>query len=100
MLRIFPPQPAKEWAKFEVIEVHEFEKPGQYGDEVKAGGIFAFVPAEASAEVQEVVKTLAPGDRVKMGWNHDYVTKVTPRPDGGQFESKSPERPVTRLEKM
>lgn len=73
-------------------EVHEFEKPGEYGDEVKAGEAFRFVPDEASPEIQAVMKTLAPGDRVKLGWNHDYVTRSGKRPDGGDFESKSPDR--------
>ena len=33
MLRIFPPQPAKQWAVFAITEYISYSKPGQYGDE-------------------------------------------------------------------
>ena len=39
--------------------------------------------------------TLTPGDRVKLAWNHDYVTTTC---EGGGV-TKSPERPVVLLEK-
>lgn len=79
---------------------HEFEKPGQYGGEVEAGEASRFVPEEASSEIQAVMKTLSPGDRAKLAWNHDSATKSGKRPDGEHFESKFPDWPVTLPEKL
>ena len=94
MLRIYPPQPAKQWAVFAIAEYEEYEKPGQYGDERQTR--FAFVPAEApGSQWADVVSSLQPNDRVKIAWRHEYVKRTEP---GGM--SSYPERPVTLLEKL
>merc|ERR1711957_228500 len=75
MMRMHPPQPAKDWAIFEVTEVCEYEKPGQYGDaQVEAKGLFRFVPTEQSQEVQDALAGIEVGATAKIGWQHDYVT--------------------------
>eukprot|EP00756_Hemistasia_phaeocysticola_P021462 Hpha_TRINITY_DN15776_c3_g1::TRINITY_DN15776_c3_g1_i1::g.38780::m.38780 len=93
MLRIHPPQPAKNWATFKVEEYLEYEKPGQYGDPKSEQ--FAFVPEEQDESVRAALAGINPGDKVKLGWNHDYVTKT----DAGGGKIQSPERPVKTLEK-
>ncbi|KAI9008534.1 flp protein [Hyaloraphidium curvatum] len=78
-------------AVFKVLGYTNYEKPGKYGDEkqqrfhVKLAGI----GAEKNADVVAKIKALKPNDKVVLDWNHDYVTR------GG---SKSPERPVVKLE--
>lgn len=94
MLRIFPPQPAKNWAAFKIDEYLEFEKPGKYGDDKTDK--FAFLPDDADAAIAATLNTLQPGDRVKLSWHHDYVTRT----EEGGGQSKSPERPVQLLERI
>lgn len=94
MLRIYPPRPAKSWAKFTVNKYEEFEKPGKYGDEMAKE--FAFVPQEADADVASTLVSLSPGDTVRLAWNHDYVTNAS----AGGGMTKSPERKVTLLERI
>merc|ERR1712167_31605 len=100
MLRIYPPQPAKQWATFAIESYEEYEKPGKYGDEKTEK--FAFVPDE-QPDWAELVASLAAGDRVKIAWLHEYVTREEPGEgdnEGKTFTSKYPERIVTQLEKL
>merc|ERR1712139_698684 len=94
MLRIYPPQPAKMWANFQIDEYFEHEKPGQYGDE--RTDRFAFVAEEQSEAIAATLSTLQPGDAVRLAWNHDYVTRT----DEGGGVAKFPERPVQQLERI
>jgi len=95
MLRIYPPQPPKQWATFAIEEYEEYDKTGKYGDEQQTR--FAFVAAEeADAGVVATLGTLTAGDRVRIAWRHEYVT----RKEEGGSSSSFPERPVSRLEKL
>jgi hypothetical protein len=100
MLRIFPPQPAKQWARFDIEEYEEYEKPGKYGDEQQTS--FAFVPVECEdAAVVATVAALQPADRVRVSWRHEYVTRSAWSARLQQRTSSAfPERPVVRLERL
>ena len=95
MLRIFPPQPAKQWAVFAVTEYTSYSKPGQYGDEKTER--FAFVAEEQSEAVRTALAALTPGQTVLLSWEHQYVTRAETI-DGQESSSSFPERIVTRLE--
>merc|ERR1719231_906830 len=94
MLRIYPPRPAKSWAAFSIDSYDSYEKHGKYGDEKQER--FAFVPAELSdAALKATVDRLQPGDKVKLSWRHEYVTRSAWSQRIGQRTSSSfPERPV------
>ena len=100
MLRIYPPQPAKEWAAFAIDAYEEYEKPGQYGDEQQTK--FAFVPLECSnADAVATLSALQPGARVRIAWRHEYVTRSAWSERLRQRTSASfPERPVVLLERL
>lgn len=101
MLRIYPPQPAKIWAKFLVEEVQEYEKPGQYGEEqLPPRGEKAFERDSQPQAIQQLLAALVPGDRVRLGWNHDYVTHEFTSPDGRKSTSQFPEHTITTLERV
>jgi len=101
MLRIYPPMPPKMWAKFSVVEVQEYEKPGEYGEEqLQLGGEKAFERASQPQAMQDKLASLVPGDRVSLGWNHDYVTTEFTSPDGRKSTMQSPEHTITVLEKL
>merc|ERR1719379_2415733 len=89
MLKIYPPQPAKDWAVFSIESYLPggYSKPGKYGDEKCTR--FAFLPDDASPEIQSTLKTLETGERVRLDWVHEYVTI---RDEEGRSTS-SPERP-------
>ena len=95
MLRIFPPQPAKQWAVFAITEYISYSKPGQYGDEKTER--FAFLPEEQSDAVSAALFALTPGQTVLLSWEHEYVTRAETI-DGRETSSSYPERIVTRLE--
>ena len=46
--------------------------------------------AKVSEGIRDAILALKPGDKVRLKWNHDYVTRD---------RSKSPERVITLLEK-
>ena len=95
MLRIFPPQPPKQWATFTIEAYERHEKPGKYGDERQTS--FAFVAEEQPEFAAQVLATLSPGARVKIAWRHDYVTR---REAEGGGSSSYPERVVELLEML
>eukprot|EP00931_Biecheleriopsis_adriatica_P113636 TRINITY_DN8879_c0_g1_i1.p1 TRINITY_DN8879_c0_g1~~TRINITY_DN8879_c0_g1_i1.p1 ORF type:complete len:348 (+),score=98.97 TRINITY_DN8879_c0_g1_i1:138-1046(+) len=94
MVMIYPPPPPTVFANFRILDYIEYEKPGKYGDE--KFDTHGFEMAKQPPEVQDAVNALTPGDIVKLGWQHDYVTASS---DGGKTSAKYPERPVFLLEK-
>jgi hypothetical protein len=82
-------------AIFSIDRYTDYRKPGEYGDPKQESFQFLMednmknpkVPAEIIAKV----KTLKPGDKVALEWEHRYMNR-----DGSRY----PERPVTRLERM
>ena len=94
MLRVYPPQPAKQWAAFAILSYEEYEKLGKYGDEKQDR--FAFLPEEQSDAVAAAVASLQVNDRVRLSWRHEIVTRTDPE---GR-SSSVPERPVATLEKL
>ena len=96
LMRILPPQPAKQWARFAVVRYESYSKPGQYGD--AKGDEFQCVPTEQPAWVGAAIAALAgPGTEVTLAWRHDFVKTQTTAADGRVFTSSSPERTVTQL---
>jgi hypothetical protein len=94
MVMMIPPPPPKTFAYFEIREYIEYEKPGKYGDNRQSSQAFELL--RQSADVQSFAQQLQPGDIVKLGWTHDYVTRSA---DGGVTASKSPDRRVFLLER-
>ena len=86
---------AKDVAKFKIVEYLKYEKPGEYGD--SKSGYFSFdINPNAESDRQNIdiinkVKELKVGDKVKLCWNHIYLT-------GGIVHR--PERRVLLLEKQ
>ena len=69
---------------------HEsYEKPGQYGDAQQTIQRFTDLEGAHAATVSKLNK----GDKVRLEWDHNYVTRTE---NGG--ESKYPERVITALE--
>ena len=116
MLRVFPPRPNKMWETFHIVEdcveinavasmawwkphaieqmhtqveYESYEKPGQYGDAQQTVQRFTDLEGAHAATVAKLNK----GDKVKLEWDHNYVTRTE---NGG--ESKYPERVITALE--
>jgi hypothetical protein len=88
---------AQDAAEFKILEWQEYNKPGQYGDDKK--DVFrARIDQNAPSEKQdpavvEIIKTLTPGEKVKIFWEHIYVTDP-------ETNSKWPERPIRSIEKI
>ena len=80
-------------ATFEIIEYLAYEKPGEYGDPKQTTFQILIKDnqgnAKISAEILATIESLKPDIKVKLSWNHDYVTKD---------KSSSPERPITKIE--
>lgn len=80
-------------AVFRIEKYNAYEKPGQYGD--PQADEFAFMllsttgASDVPAEIAERVRALAPGDKVRLVWEHVYVTDE----NGSRF----PERVVREL---
>lgn len=82
-------------AIFTIDEYTLWVKKGEYGDDKQTAFQFltennlkkAKIPAELLAQM----KTLKPGDKVVLEWEHRYMNR-----DGSRW----PERPVTKLEKI
>ena len=115
MLRVFPPRPNKMWETFHIVEdcvestgttsmawkphaieqmhtqveYEAYEKPGQYGDAQQTVQRFTDLDGAHAATVSKLNK----GDKVRLEWDHNYVTRTE---NGG--ESKYPERVITLLE--
>ena len=81
-------------AVFKIDEYTAYEKPGEYGDAKQQK--FQFLVEDNTKAVKvppglaATLKTLKPGDKVTLEWEHRYMDR-----DGSRW----PERPVTRLEK-
>ena len=78
-----------EWARFDVTEYVEYEKPGQYGDAQKDK--FMCELPKQSPEIRRIVETLQPGHNIRLAWNHNYVTE-----NGASF----PERTIVRIDRL
>jgi hypothetical protein len=80
-------------ASFKVISYEKYEALGRWASEeqeVFYARVDQKVPAEAQdPAIIEIIKSLTPGQKVKLYWEHIYVT------DQG---SKWPERPIRSLE--
>ena len=71
------------------VEYESYEKPGQYGDAQQTIQRFTDLEGAHAATVAKLSK----GDKVRLEWDHNYVTRSE---NGG--ESKYPERVITALE--
>eukprot|EP00798_Chlamydomonas_sp_ICE-L_P021842 gene21842-28871_t len=81
-----------EFGMFQVGHYLAWEKPGEYGDEkAQEYGYIMKQKGEGQAEISAKIRELAEGDKVKIVYDHEYVTK------GG---SKFPGRPMRTLEKL
>ena len=89
MLKVFPPRPNKMWETFHIVAYESYEKPGQYGDAQQTVQRFTDLEGAHAAAVSKLNK----GDKVRLEWDHNYVTRSE---NGG--ESKYPERVITALE--
>ena len=113
--QVFPPRPNKMWETFHIVEdsvkinavasmawklhaieqmhtqveYESYEKPGQYGDAQQTVQRFTDLEGDHAATVSKLNK----GDKVRLEWDHNYVTRSE---NGG--ESKYPERVITALE--
>lgn len=79
-------------AEFKILAYRRYEKPGKYGDE-RAEKFYVRVrnakgEPRAEATLLRDIEALKAGDKVRLDWRHEYVTR-----DGSSF----PERPVTAL---
>lgn len=82
-------------ATFKIVNYLNYEKLGEYGDPkcdefsflVENNMKHPKVPADTLA----AINSLKAGDFVLLSWKHDYVTSQ---------DGSSPERPITRLEKI
>ena len=80
---------------FTIIKYLKYEKPGEYGDpRSDKYHVRQSDPLDHTGltdDRKDVLKGLVTGDYVLLSWNHDYVHR------GG---CSSPERPMTKLEKL
>ncbi len=79
-------------AEFKILAYRSYEKTGEYGDP-RATKFFVRVRDArgnpvADAALLRDIEALKAGDKVRLDWRHEYVTR------GG---SSFPERPVTTL---
>jgi hypothetical protein len=86
-------------AEFKVLSYESFERPGKEGDE-KQTSVYARLdsnPQERTdyqtPEIAAKIKTLSPGQKVKLFYEHIYVTD-------GETGSKWPERPIRSIEPL
>lgn len=91
---------ANMWAIFNVDKYLSYSKPGQYGDEEQTTFALQLRPAETKVShapgTLDLVSTLAPGDRVRLTWVHEYVSELDERGHGGKY----PIRRVTMISKL
>lgn len=80
-------------ATFEIVRYLDYQKPGEYGDPKQDKFQILIEDNSGRAKVPDgihkAILALKPGDKVRLKWNHDYVTR-----DGSKF----PDRPVVLLE--
>lgn len=84
---------AKDVAIFNIVEVVEYSKPGEYGDDKDQKKFFIDmnpneVVQEQSADIIDKVKTCVAGKKYYLDWDHIYV-----KDENGQ----SPVRPCKRI---
>ena len=94
LLRVFPPRERKQWARFDIEAYVSFEKPGKYGDEKQDA--FRILVEDDNFSSALALAAIAEGQRVRLSWLHNYVTK-TETVDGRETKHSYPERPVTKL---
>ena len=100
---------AQDWANFDISKVIKYEKPGQYGDDLATKFHFSMKESADSKDepdqakeqqaFRDVISQLTLGDNVLLSWRHDYVHRSNVV-DGQEYKSSSPERPITKLEKI
>jgi len=102
-LRVYPQQPDKMRAAFQITKYIAFETFGDYsGKPMDVGREFAFKPEDEIKDSELCARAFGPdgilkeGDDVILAWNHDYVTMA----DDEGHENLGPERPVTKLLKL
>lgn len=82
-------------ASFGILKYEQYEKPGEYGDPKQEEFQFLIEDNMGNRKVPDEIRTatlsLKEGEKVRLKWNHDYVTK-----NGASF----PERTVVVLEKI
>lgn len=79
-------------AVFEIESYNAYSCPGKYGDPTTGEFICMLKPegtTEVSAATVEKIRALSPGDKVRLVWDHIYVSDA-----GGSF----PERPIRFLD--
>ena len=81
-----------EYATFTVVEYTRYKQHGKYGGKQTSFTIqvsdFHKKP-KGDPGISKTVRSLKKGDRTRLWWRHDYVTK-----NGASF----PERPILKLE--
>ena len=85
---------ASDVAMFKVLEYKNYELKGKYGDEKQERWFIGLKEQDddegaQTKEVIDKIKALKPGQKVKLWWDHIYVTD-----ENGQH----PERPVKLIE--
>lgn len=80
-------------ATFEIIEYLDYQKPGEYGDPKQTTFQLLIRDNQGITKIPNeflsIIESLKPDTKVKLSWNHDYVTKD---------KASSPERPITKIE--
>lgn len=80
-------------ATFEIIEYLDYQKTGEYGDP-KQTSFQVLIrdnlgKEKIPAEILSIIESLKADTKVKLSWNHDYVTRD---------KTSCPERPITKIE--
>lgn len=82
-------------ATFTILSYLDYQKPGEFGDPKQERFQVLIEDNHQTPKVPEAIRAailaLKPGERVRLDWNHDYVTR-----DGSSF----PERPILALSKI
>lgn len=83
-------------AAFRILRYDNYEKPGKYGDPQTDEFVFMLKSttgtSAVSDEIARAVRSLSPGDKVRLVWEHVYVTD--------ENGSKFPERRVRELTRL
>ena len=102
---------AQDWANFDIQRVIKYEKPGQYGDDLATKFHYSMKETQLDSKDEPdhakeqkafrdiIISQLTAGDNVLLSWRHDYVHRSNVV-DGQEYKSSSPERPITKLEKI
>jgi hypothetical protein len=88
---------AYDGAEFKVLRYESFEKPGKEGDEKQSSIVARLDSNQESStdyqtpEISAQIRTLSRGQKVKLFYEHIYVTD-------GETGSKYPQRPIRSIE--